>query len=154
MPNQPLKNEKGNSVKNYAEILKNHGLKATFQRMTILSAIDRMGHANVDEIYEEVRQSHPTLSLATVYKNIITMVEQGVLVEVPIVGKKSKYELKKTEHLHLICTECGSVRDQALDTVLAQDTDKVAQDSSFALKERQLNLYGICHECQNSKASA
>ncbi|ADV46286.1 Fur family transcriptional regulator [Nitratifractor salsuginis] len=141
-------------MKNYAEILKEHGLKATFQRMTILAAIDRMGHANVDEIYEEVRQSHPTLSLATVYKNIVTMVEQGVLVEVPIVGKKSKYELKKKEHLHLICTECGSVRDQALDEILSEDTDKVAWDSSFELKERQLNLYGICSDCRNKQASA
>ena len=138
---------------NYAELLKEHGLKATFQRMTILSAIEKMGHANVDEIYEEVRQTHPTLSLATVYKNIVTMVEQGVLVEVPIVGKKSKYELKKSEHLHLVCTECGSVRDQALDEILAEDTNKIAQNSSFALKERQLNLYGICHECQSVQAS-
>jgi Fur family ferric uptake transcriptional regulator/Fur family peroxide stress response transcriptional regulator len=141
------------AMTNYAERLKEHGLKATFQRMTILSAIEKMGHANVDEIYEEVRQTHPTLSLATVYKNIVTMVEQGVLVEVPIVGKKSKYELKKSEHLHLICTECGSVRDQALDKILAEDTSKIAQHSSFALKERQLNLYGICRECQSAKAS-
>ena len=140
-------------MKNYAEILKEHGLKATFQRMTILAAIDRMGHANVDEIYEEVRRSHPTLSLATVYKNIVTMVEQGVLVEVPIVGKKSKFELKKSEHLHLVCTECGSVRDHALDEILAEDTSKVARKSSFVLKERQLNLYGVCSDCQSAKAS-
>ncbi len=136
-------------MKNYADILKERGLKATFQRMTILAAIDSMGHANVDEIYEEVRKSHPTLSLATVYKNIITMVEQGVLTEVPIVGKKSKFELKKLEHVHLICTECGSVVDHELDKILAEDTHKVAKNSSFALKERQLNLYGICNDCQN-----
>jgi len=140
-------------MKNYAELLKEHGLKATFQRMTILSAIEELGHANVDEIYEKVRQSHPTLSLATVYKNIITMVEEGVLVEVPIVGKKSKYELKKEEHLHLVCIECGSVVDRKLDEDLAEDTRKVADSSSFALQERQLNLYGLCSECRVSKAS-
>ncbi|WP_292656684.1 Fur family transcriptional regulator [Nitratifractor sp.] len=140
-------------MNNYAQLLKEHGLKATFQRMTILSTIDELGHANVDEIYEKVRESHPTLSLATVYKNIITMVEEGVLVEVPIVGKKSKYELKKEEHLHLVCTECGSVVDCQLDEDLAHDTRKVADSSSFALRERQLNLYGLCSKCQVSKAS-
>ena len=140
-------------MKNYAELLKEHGLKATFQRMTILSAIDMMGHANVDEIYGKVLESHPTLSLATVYKNIITMVEQGVLVEVPIAGKKSKYELKKEEHLHLVCVECGSVVDHDMDPVLEEDTRKVAQNSSFALKERQLNLYGVCDKCQMAEAS-
>jgi len=140
-------------MKNFAELLKNHGLKATFQRMTILSAIEELGHANVDEIYGKVLETHPTLSLATVYKNIITMVEQGVLVEVPIAGKKSKYELKKEEHLHLVCIECGSVVDRELDEILAEDTKKIAKNSSFALKERQLNLYGVCDKCQMAVAS-
>jgi Fur family ferric uptake transcriptional regulator/Fur family peroxide stress response transcriptional regulator len=140
-------------MKNYAELLKKHGLKATFQRMTILSAIHDLGHANVDEIYARVLETHPTLSLATVYKNIVTMVEQGVLVEVPISGKKSKYELKKEEHLHLVCVECGSVVDRELDEVLAEDTKKIAQNSSFTLTERQLNLYGVCDKCQMAEAS-
>ncbi|WP_456392883.1 Fur family transcriptional regulator [Nitratifractor sp.] len=140
-------------MENFAQLLKEHGLKATFQRMTILSSIHELGHANVDEIYEKVRLSHPTLSLATVYKNIVTMVEEGVLVEVPIAGMKSKYELKKDEHLHLICVECGSVMDKELDSHLAEDTQKVAQRSSFALKERQMNLYGVCDKCQMAEAS-
>jgi Fur family ferric uptake transcriptional regulator/Fur family peroxide stress response transcriptional regulator len=140
-------------MKNYAELLKKHGLKATFQRMTILAGIDELGHANVDEIYSKVLETHPTLSLATVYKNIVTMVEEGVLVEVPIAGKKSKYELKKEEHLHLVCVECGSVVDRELDPILEEDTLNVAKNSSFALKARQLNLYGVCDKCQMAEAS-
>ena len=137
----------------YAEILKEHGLKATFQRMTILSVIDELGHATVDEIYENVLKSHPTLSLATVYKNIVSMVAHGVLVEVPISGRKSKYELKKQEHLHLICTECGSVTDQQLDELITRDTRKIAENSSFDLQGRQVNLYGVCGSCRDQKAS-
>ena len=133
----------------YVEILKESGLKATFQRMTILAAIEGMGHASVDEIYEKVLESHPTLSLATVYKNIVAMVERGVLVEVPISGKKSKYELRKQEHLHLICTGCGIVSDRPLDPVINEDTQKVAEDSAFELKDRQVNLYGLCAECRS-----
>ncbi|WP_456429978.1 Fur family transcriptional regulator [Nitratifractor sp.] len=137
----------------YAELLKTHGLKATFQRMTILSVIDRMGHATVDEIYESVLETHPTLSLATVYKNIVAMVGQGVLVEVPISGRKSKYELKKSEHLHLICTECGGVEDHPLDRVIGEDTQKIAENSSFELHGRQVNLYGVCAKCRTAMAS-
>ena len=137
----------------YAELLKKKGLKATFQRMTILSMIDRMGHASVDEIYESVLESHPTLSLATVYKNIVAMVGKGVLVEVPISGRKSKYELKKTEHMHLICTECGRVEDRPLDDVIGEDTRKIAKQSAFELHGRQVNLYGRCASCRGAKAS-
>ncbi len=136
-------------MNDYAQLLKDFELKATFQRMTILSVIDKLGHANVDEIYESVKESHPTLSLATVYKNIITMVEKSVLVEVPIVGEKSKFELKKREHLHLICVRCNHVYDQDLDENLIGNMLDIATNSSFALKERQLNLYGICKSCQD-----
>ena len=141
-------------MENYVDLLKDNNLKATFQRMTILSVIESMGHATIDDIYETVLKSHPTLSLATVYKNIITMVEKGVLVEVPISGKKSKYELKKHEHIHLICTECGDVIDKNLDDTIIEDTKEIAKNSSFKLKGQQVNLYGICQKCQKREIAS
>ncbi len=135
---------------NYAQLLKEHDLKATFQRMTILSTIESVGHMDVDEIYEQVLKSHPTLSLATVYKNIITMVEKDVLVEVPIRGRKSKYEIRKDEHIHLICTKCGKVMDRELTQLIEGDAHKLAQNNGFELENSQINLYGICEECRNS----
>ncbi|NPA50456.1 MAG: transcriptional repressor [Epsilonproteobacteria bacterium] len=134
-------------MEKYIDMLKANDLKATFQRITILSVLDKLGHANVDEIYENVKATHPTLSLATIYKNIISMVEKGVVVEVPISGKKSKYELKKDEHIHLICINCGSVEDFPFDEKIAKDTIEVANKSHYKLKERQINLYGICPKC-------
>jgi len=137
----------------YVVILKESGLKATFQRMNILEVIEKYGHMSVDDIYEEVIKIHPSLSLATIYKNIILMMEKGVLVEVPIAGKKSKYELNKADHMHLICTECGEVEDRScLDT-----TDKIlhalTKQEHFKLNKRQINLYGICEKCQVQEAS-
>jgi len=137
----------------FAKLLKEHELKATFQRMSILKALERVGHMDVDEIYAEVRQMHPTISLATVYKNIVTMVERSVLVEVPIVGHKSKYEIRKHEHIHLICQACGHVVDEDIDDSLIRDTETIAHKSAFALENRQVNLYGICSACQQQKAS-
>ncbi len=132
----------------YAQLLKDHELKATFQRMTILSVIDKIGHTNVDEIYEEVLEAHPTLSLATVYKNIIMMVEKDVLVEVPIKGKKPKFEISKEEHIHLICTRCGEVMDRELTDLVESDTHRLAADNEFILENSQVNLYGVCSSCQ------
>jgi len=137
----------------YAALLKESDLKATFQRMNILSVIETYGHMSVDDIYAEVIKVHPSISLATIYKNIILMVEKGVLVEVPIVGKKSKYELSKADHMHLVCTECGMVEDKKCvdeaDAVFAHLT----QEEHFKLNRRQVNLYGVCAECQTQKAS-
>ncbi len=137
----------------YASLLKESGLKATFQRMNILEVIEKSGHMSVEDIYEEVIKVHPSLSLATIYKNIILMMEKGVLVEVPIAGKKSKYELAKVDHIHLVCTECGEVEDKPC----IAETDKVLHDLTdqehFKLNKRQINLYGVCEKCQMQAAS-
>lgn len=134
-------------MREFSALLKEAGLKATFQRMSILEEIERFGHLSVEEIYEQVIVGYPSLSLATVYKNIILMVEKGVLVEVPIMGKKPKYEIVKEDHIHLICTQCGSVSDQACTEELEPLYNAISQQNHFDLVKRQVNLYGVCDKC-------
>lgn len=131
----------------YVELLKAHGLKATFQRMHLLEVLHTHGHMDIEEIYAEVTKVHPSLSLATVYKNIIIMIEKGVLVEVAISGKKSKYEIVKENHIHLICTKCGKIED--LDTSFAPFED-LASKKHFSIQKQEISLYGICVDCSNS----
>ena len=137
----------------YATLLKECGLKATFQRMNILERIEVYGHMSIDTIYEEVIKTHPSLSLATVYKNIILMVEKGVLVEVPITGKKPKYELLKEDHIHLVCTECGDVEDKPKNAGADELFTSMTKKENFTLSKQQVNLYGICENCQIEEAS-
>ena len=136
----------------YANLLKDNGLKVTFQRMTILEHIERHGHMSIDDIYEEVVKLHPSLSLATVYKNIILMLENAVLVEVPITGKKSKYELVKDDHIHLVCTECGEVEDKAHDVHADKLFASITKQENFTVSKQQINLYGVCEACQIEEA--
>ncbi len=131
----------------YTILLKENNLKATFQRISILEVVDKYGHMSVDDIYEELIKSYPSLSLATVYKNIILMVEKSVIVEVPIAGKKSKYELSKTDHIHLICTKCGLVEDKSCEHNSNEVFNQISLNESFTLSRRQVNLYGICKNC-------
>jgi len=137
----------------YAKLLKASELKATFQRMNILESIESHGHMSIDSIYEEVVKTHPSLSLATVYKNIILMVEKGVLVEVPITGKKPKYELVKDDHIHLVCTECGEVEDRPHNINADALFSSMTKEENFSLSKQQINLYGVCAHCQEAKAS-
>ncbi|MBD3790183.1 MAG: transcriptional repressor [Campylobacterales bacterium] len=140
-------------MSDYVTLLKESGLKATFQRLHILEVIDKYGHITIEAIYEEVRKVHPSLSVATIYKNIIIMVENSVLVEVPIVGNKSKYELAKRDHMHLICTECGEVEDRPCSAGTDEIFAFLTQQEHFKLTKQQINLYGICSHCQEAAAS-
>ena len=60
-----------------------HDLAATHQRQKIYEAlVSRPGHYSPEEIYEQVKQDLPSISLATVYKNLKTFVQAGMLREV------------------------------------------------------------------------
>jgi Fur family ferric uptake transcriptional regulator/Fur family peroxide stress response transcriptional regulator len=132
---------------NYITLLKSNDLKATIQRTSILKSIDQAGHINIDEIYEDVKEQYPTLSLATIYKNIILMQENHVIIEVPMNGEKSKYELKKDDHIHLICQNCGDIQD----TKITKKTQEALVIENFQLNSSQINLYGFCQTCQDKK---
>ena len=138
---------------NYVTLLNANDLKATFQRMSILEIIDKHGHMSVEGIYDEIIKVHPSISLATIYKNIILMVEKLVLVEVPIAGKKSKYELSKSDHIHLVCTECGEVEDKPCIAETNEVFQHLTESEHFKLNKRQVNLYGVCEACQTRMVS-
>jgi Fur family ferric uptake transcriptional regulator/Fur family peroxide stress response transcriptional regulator len=129
---------------NYIKLLKENDLKATIQRASILKSIDQVGHRSIDEIYENLKEQYPTLSLATIYKNIILMQQNSVIIEVPMNGKKSKYELRKDDHIHLICQDCGTIQDRDI----TENTQKTLIIENFKLNSSQINLYGVCQECQ------
>ena len=129
----------------YINLLKSNNLKATVQRTAILQSIHKAGHISVEDIYEDIRSRYPTISLATIYKNIVLMLEHNVILEVPINGEKSKYELKKDDHIHAICELCGDIKD----IKLTPERRELLTVKDFYLNYAQINLYGICKKCQS-----
>jgi len=134
----------------YSELLNRSGLKATSQRLGILEVLEKRGHSSIDEIYHIVLESQPSISLATVYKNVDIMLKKGVLVEVPIAGAKSQFEIKKHDHIHLICQECGRVTDETIRVVPQEELERLALKDDFIFDRAQINLYGICRQCRKA----
>ncbi len=130
------------------EIIKKNNLKVTPQRIAILEIIESYGHITIESLYQELSLKHTSLSLATVYKNILMMVEIGMLLEVPVLGIKSKYELKKENHIHLICTSCGNIEDKPLEPSIENIFSDLAHQKDFKLQYEQIILYGLCMFCQ------
>lgn len=124
------------------KLLKRYGLKATPQRVIIVGEIYRAGHINIDKLYEKVHKRMPTVSLATVYKNINSMFEGGLLQELYPEGMKRMYEIDKDFHIHLICSSCGKVED-----VPASPGDMMKFFSKYSgekLEKIDVNLYYEC----------
>ncbi|MGC8790860.1 MAG: Fur family transcriptional regulator [Desulfurella sp.] len=127
-------------------ILNKKNLKVTPQRLHILSLIKQFGHMDIDELYLQIKKNYPYMSLATIYKNISVMVENGILNEIKIAQQKTKYELLADFHAHFICTNCKKIKDLDIDiSCILKGFDQASVQSV------QLQIYGICNACQKKK---
>ena len=135
---------------NYENLLRDNGLKVTPQRLGILSFMEQKGHISVDDLYTEVRALFPSVSLATMYKNINSMVASNVITEVKIPLQKPMFEIVKKSHGHLFCQKCGEFMDIMLD--LENIVEDAKNKSHYKLMETSLILSGECPVCQNSLA--
>jgi len=97
-------------MKDYREILKTYNLKATPQRMYMIEEIEKKGHIDIDNLYESLKNIFPYISLATVYKNINSMMDNGFITEVKIPKHKARYELSKERHAHFFVKNAGNYK--------------------------------------------
>lgn len=137
--------QEGNSV-NFETLLKEKGLKATPQRIAILQEIYRVGHIAIEEIYNNIQKIYPSISLATVYKNIAAMCEAELLNEIKPSLQKQVYEINQKKHAHLICQKCKSLQDVFLD--FHDMIQSIQELQHFQISNSTITLYGVCKECQ------
>jgi len=130
---------------NYIAALKEHNLKVTPQRLEIVDILYKDGHINTDDLYKKLKSKFPSLSLATVYKNINTMCNNFFMSEVKLPNMKSVYEITKAEHSHVVCTKCNSIIDIDLDTSSIFEQAKLK--SSYDLSDSAIVFNGTCPDC-------
>ncbi|MDP2850487.1 MAG: Fur family transcriptional regulator [Sulfuricurvum sp.] len=130
----------------HEHLLKHHRLKATPQRLAIIQLMHQAGHITIDELYQMIREKFSSISLATLYKNVNTMLDVTLIREVKIAGQKTKYEIEKESHAHIVCKSCGELKDIAVDPLsLLQKSMAV---NHYKMDEVSIVISGICPECQ------
>ena len=129
-------------------LLKSNNLKATHQRIAILECIDKFGHIDIDAIYDYISQNYPTMSKATIYRNINELTSYNIIEEVKLPNKNKKFEIKKIPHIHLLCKKCSKVEDLFLETKPL--FDKIISNSGFKIEHSFIVIDGICKNCQKS----
>lgn len=130
-------------------LLQKHNLKATPQRLEIVSVLSQHGHMNINDLYESLLRKFPSISLATIYKNINIMLEKGFLLEVKLSEQKNVYELMKESHSHVTCTKCNKILDVELD--VKSILKKVKEVSNYHLDTSSLTFNGVCPRCSTLK---
>ncbi|MEM7235037.1 MAG: transcriptional repressor [Planctomycetota bacterium] len=118
----------------------------TKQRDAIRQVFERRIHPLApQEVLEEAQALSPGLGIATVYRNLKALVDDGWLVPVLVPGEPDRYERAgKRHHHHFRCRDCEGLFDvegcvSGLEAMLPD---------GFQLEGHELTLYGRCGGCQ------
>ena len=130
-----------------AERLRAAGLKATGPRVAILDAVERnCNHPSAEDIYQELAESHPSLSLSTVYGTLSAFVKAGLVRKLSEVDGRLRVDGTTPPHDHAICRKCGAIFDVEpnLNTV---PTPPSELPGGLAVLEVRVEYDVVCAKC-------
>ncbi len=103
---------------------------------------------DVSDILEYLRSKNLKTNKVTVYRNLESLYNKGFLEKFEFGEGKSRYEVKKEHHHHLICTNCGRVEDVSGEYLKDLETN-IKKENGFLVKSHSLEFFGLCKNCQN-----
>jgi Fur family peroxide stress response transcriptional regulator len=133
----------------FLKVLKDRGLKATPQRVAVLRELGKKTHPTMEEIYRGIRVANPTISLATVYKNVNLLKEQGVVIEINIPSGKMRYDYLSHPHIHLVCKNCGCIEDLDYDENLFNFQNSLEKNKNIVID--RLDVIASIESCNFCK---
>jgi Fur family transcriptional regulator, peroxide stress response regulator len=121
--------------------------RATRQLEAVFQALQGdPSHPFADEIYRRVRKKLPRISLATVYRNLQRLVEDGKIRTVLLGERVARYDPETSDHDHFICENCGRVQDLFLARERQVDLTPLTREG-YIVTTHNLTVYGICRLC-------
>ncbi len=128
-------------------VIKRHTVQ---KAMTYQAVCDLANHPTAEEIYAKVKLSHPSISLGTVYRNLGTLCEEGLLFHIKLPGTADRYDHNVFFHSHISCDICGKVCDILLP--YSEETDKeVKTQTGYTQISHDIVFKGLCPDCSNKQ---
>ena len=135
-------------MNNITAIFKEKKLKLTPQRLAVYKYLmSTSEHPSAEVIYKAIQEDFPTMSLATVYKALKTLVEVGLVQELNVGEGNFRYDGNADSHPHIQCINCGKV-DDLMNISLDHLNSEVEQKSNYKVLSNQTYFYGLCKDCQ------
>lgn len=126
----------------------------TIQKQLVLSAVQALrNHPTAEDIYTYVSRQHPTISKATVYRNLGQLAQQGAVRRVSHLNAADRFDFELRPHYHCRCRVCNSVFDVDIpqqENLLA----RVNAPGGFLLEGYEISFTGICSHCQQNQGPA
>lgn len=121
------------------------------QREIILNTLkENVVHPTAEYLYAKIQEKDPKISLATLYRNLNQLTENGMIKKIDGLETSSHYDHNTHEHYHFICTKCRRVFD--IDAEVAPELIRRTEEKTdFLIENHDIVFSGICKDCRQSE---
>ncbi|MBD2760454.1 transcriptional repressor [Yimella sp. cx-573] len=132
-------------------LLRSKGERVTKARRAVLRALAERPHQDAESVAALVASADPGVHRATIYRNLQSLVDAGVVSHTHVPDAATIYHLSVTghRHTHLQCVQCGCMVDIPLEWVSPLG-DRVRDELGFELDAGHAALLGTCQDCAAS----
>lgn len=125
------------------------------KREAILRCLQGMKeHPSAEWVYQRLKPLYPRLSLATVYRNLNQLQQEGRIVSVGKVLGQERFDACISPHAHAVCVCCGRVADADGVDVPEGLCAQIAAATGFDTGSASLHVYGLCPACRKKVPSS
>lgn len=131
--------------------LRGRGWRLTAQRRVVAEVLDGDHvHLTADEVHALATARLPEISRATVYNTLGEMVSLGEVIEVSTDRRAMRYDPNAHRpHQHLVCANCGMVRDVRPTGDLIEDLPETER-FGFRISGADVTYHGLCPSCTSA----
>ena len=127
------------------------GKRMTRTRQAVLSVLEGAKYPlSPTELYSQLQERNVAIDLVTVYRNLATLKELGLVTQLELHQEgQFRYEIKegREHHHHIRCKSCGRIVDLLL-CPLKKLTALIEQETRFVVGDHSLEFSGWCPKCQ------
>lgn len=130
-----------------AELLRQHGIQVTAQRLAVLRAVARQPHVTADGVAEAVRAEIGAISIQSVYDALALLAGEGLIRRIQPAGSPARFENRVGDnHHHLICRVCGHMLD--VECAVGSAPCLTASDAhGYQIDTAEVTYWGVCPSC-------
>ena len=124
--------------------------RKTVQRQLIYNAVKELnGHATAEQVFDYVAANYPSISRATVYRNLNHMAESGELLNIGNLDGSFRYDHNCKNHYHFVCGNCKRIFD--INEYFPDIADRIKNPDGFEITSHNITFNGLCRDCINTK---
>jgi len=126
---------------------KSSDIRQTTQRTKILEYLHKSkDHPTAEQVYKAVKKDLPSISLATVYRNLHFLEGQGQIIHLTV-GNESRFDGQTCNHIHFICKKCQKIFDIHKPEVF-QNINRQTKNQNIKPECVKIIIEGKCKKCQ------